>query len=568
MKPKLSIQRLFNLVVIALSSVVVIAYLSFSLFVFNPAYEQGNREAGNIIVSCQDSIESQFRVMSGVADALSNNEDVQEYIQLNDPYEILIKSDRINDLGAIVCDGNLAIKDVQLKDSTGRFRTVYGSSIDDTFFSPSAAECQKNQYMLMKHNRSGLYTRCCYMRDIVSSKTDHTFGKVLGQIYVVMEVYDIQSLLNSLEISDDGFVALVDGDGKIMMSGAENVGELIDINNKDYKTTDLSVTDYSLVITNKVSSVTARTVRVVSNLTIAMLIILLGMILLVYWVFMRKFIRPVGKITEAMKQNTSFRERIDVVTNSELDIIVEGINGMLDRLEQLTKRIVSNQQKLYEMELLNQKSSIMALQNQTNPHFLYNTLECIRSIALVYKCKEISTISVSLAKIFRYSVQGNSLVTIEEELSIIREYMNIINIRFPDKIDIEYNVDDEMLKKSCYKMIMQPIVENSVRHGIEKIPGKGKLIVDVYSEQRDICMKITDNGCGIDSKTLSDIVGRFEKSDVDVTEHIGLYNVNKRIELQYGKPYGLIIESQIGIGTSVTIRMPDNEYNLPSKTEI
>ena len=85
MKPKLSIQRLFNLVVIALSSVVVIAYLSFSLFVFNPAYEQGDREAGNIIVSCQDSIESQFRVMSGVADALSNNEDVQEYIQLNDP---------------------------------------------------------------------------------------------------------------------------------------------------------------------------------------------------------------------------------------------------------------------------------------------------------------------------------------------------------------------------------------------------------------------------------------------------------------------------------------------------
>ena len=568
MKQKLSIQRLFNLVVIALSSVVVIAYLSFSLLVFNPAYEQGDREAGNIMLSCQDSIESQFRVMSGVADALSNNDDVQKYLQLEDPYEILMMSNRINDLGTIMCDGNLQIRDVQLKDNTGRFRTVYGGSIDDKSFAPTAVSCGKNEFLLMQHKRSGRYTKCCYMRDVVSTKTDHTFGKVLGQIYVVMEVYDIQSLLNSLEISDDGFVALVDRDGKILMSGANNVGEIIDIKNQDYKTSDLSVTDYSLVITNKLNSATVRTVKVVSNLTIIMLIMLLGMILLVYWFFMRKFIRPVGKITEAMKQNTTFRERIDVVTNSELDIIVEGINGMLDRLEQLTKRIVSNQQKLYEMELLNQKSSIMALQNQTNPHFLYNTLECIRSIALVYKCKEISTISVSLAKIFRYSVQGNSLVTIEEELSIVREYMKIINIRFPEKIDIEYNVDEDMLKKTCYKMIMQPIVENSVRHGIEKIPGKGKLVVDVYTVDGDIHMKITDNGCGIGADTLSSIVERFEKSDVDITEHIGLYNVNKRIELQYGKPYGLIIESEVGSGTSVTIRMPDNEYNLPQKTEI
>ena len=134
--------------------------------------------------------------------------------------------------------------------------------------------------------------------------------------------------------------------------------------------------------------------------------------------------------------------------------------------------------------------------------------------------------------------------------------MKIINIRFPGKFDIEYNIDDETLKKPCYKMIMQPLVENSVRHGIEKIAGKGRLTIDVYCQKEDIFTRISDNGCGIEPDVLEDIVSRLD-SENDVSEHIGLYNVNKRIELHYGKPYGLTIESAPGEGTTVTIRMPD-----------
>ena len=564
MTKKLSIQRLFNIIVAALITVMIVMYVSFNMFVFTPAYERGDHEVHNTVVSCRESIEAQFRIMSNIASSLAYNSDVQRYMKLEDAYELFEMSKTISALGRVACDSIPAVRSVQVRDNTGRFRTVYGGTLNDTFYTPDAEKCNSDEFLLIKNTKTGKYTRCCYMRNIVSTLSDSTFGDVLGQIYVLMDIYDIQHILSQLEISEDGFVSVVDSEGMVLISANENVGEYIDISSGDYQVSNLSSTNLKLVMSNRIVTSSIHNLKLLSTLTIVMLILLLGMILLIYWVFMRKFIKPVGIISEAMSRNTSLRERINVKTGSELDIIVDGLNGMLDRLEQLTKRIVSNQRKLYEMELLNQKSAIMALQNQTNPHFLYNTLECIRSIALVYKCKEISTISVSLAKIFRYSVQGNSLVTFEEELAIVGEYMNIINIRFPDKIDIEYNVDEEALKKTCYKMILQPLVENSVRHGIEKISGKGRLVIDVFCKNKEVCVKIADNGCGIEPEKLKAIIERFETDD-DVTEHIGLYNVNKRIELHYGKPYGLNIESEWGKGTVVTLTMPDSEYDFGSE---
>lgn len=554
---KISIQRLFNVIVAIFVTVVAVVYLSFSIFVFSPAYERGDRDVHNTILSAGDSIEAQFRIMTNIASSLAYNTDVQTYLQLENAYDMFAMSEDIYALGKIACEGIASVRAVQLMDNGGRLRTIYGGGMEDSYYSPSPLACRPDEFLMMKFSRSGKYTRCCYMRNIVSTLPDTSFGETVGQIYVLMDIYEIQAMLDQLELSDNGFVAIVDKESNVMLSSNENIGEQLALDSGDYQVSRLSPTGLRLVMTNSVSSSYIQNIKIISNLTIVMLVLLLGMILVIYWVFMRKFISPVGKITEAMRHNTTFRERIDITTGSELDIIVDGINGMLDRLEKLTKRIVSNQQKLYEMELLNQKSSIMALQNQTNPHFLYNTLECIRSIALVYKCKEISTISVSLAKIFRYSVQGNSLVTFEEELAIVGEYMKIINIRFPDKIDIEYHVDSEMLKKNCYKMIMQPLVENSVRHGIEKIPGKGKLLINVFSLKGEIFISIKDNGCGIEKERLDSIIARFDTDD-DINEHIGLYNVNKRIRLHYGKPYGISIESEPGEGTTVTIRMPDN----------
>ena len=557
MTKKISIQRLFNIIVVVLICVVLVVYFSFSMFVFAPANERGEREVRNTVLSSRDSIEAQFKIMANIASSLAYNADVQKYLCLDSAYELFAMSDEIANLGKIACEGRSYVRSVQLKDRSGRFRTIYGGGFDDIYYSPPASSCNPDEFLLMKLNRTGMYNQCCYMRNIVSTLPDNTYGKVVGQIYVIMDIQEIQSLLSSLELSDNSFVAVVDSNGSVMISSADNIGKQIELQSDEYQISSLSPTKFSLVMTNRVSSSYIQNIRIISYITIATLIFLLGMILFIYLIFMRKFIIPVGKITEAMQKSTGFRERIDIKTGSELDIIVDGTNDMLDRLENLTKRIVSNQRKLYEMELLNQKSSIMALQNQTNPHFLYNTLECIRSIATVYRCKEISGISVSLAKIFRYSVQGNSLVTLEEELAVVKEYMNIINIRFPDKIDISYNVEEECLKKKCYKMIMQPLVENSVRHGIEKISGKGRLIIDVYCENGDMFIRISDNGCGIEPDKLKEINERLN-SDDDTNEHIGLYNVNKRIELHYGKPYGLSIHSCMGEGTVVTVRMPDN----------
>lgn len=561
MTKKLSIQRIFNILVAVLAAVVLIVYGSFRLFVFSPAYREGEREISNIVLSCRENIETRMHTISDVCGMIAYNEKVQDYMMRKDLYDVYTVSDEIRSLVNFYCATDTSVASVLAYDSEGRFRTLYGSGVTGINMGrlPYVQSCEPNEFEFIKRTNTGLPEYYCYCKNIVITATGSAnYGKSVGKLYMIVRTEPISKLISGLEVSGDGFVALASNDGEILISNKENVGEKIDFADDGYQVTGLP--GCKLVITDYMESNSVRSVRLVSRLTIVMLIILLLLIIGAYYLFMLKFIRPVSKITEQMDGNISLHKRIDVVTNSELDVIVGGVNSMLDRLERLTKRIVSNQQKLYEMELLNQKTSLMALQNQTNPHFLYNTLECIRSIAMAYGCKEISVISVSLSKIFRYSVRGKDIVTIREELDAVREYMKIISIRFPDKIAVEYDIDEVLLDKPCYKMIIQPIVENAVAHGIEKVSGNGKIVISVHCDG-DIFVRVSDNGAGMSRQRLAAVTESLGSGADDMNSHIGLRNVNRRIELRYGKPYGVSIESSEGVGTDVTIRLPDSTEN-------
>lgn len=558
MTKKLSIQRMFNILVAVIAAVVLIVYGSFRLFVFSPAYKEGDREISNIVLSCRENIETRMRTVADVCGMIAYNEKFQDYMMRKSLYDVYTGSDEIRTLVNLYCATDTSVASVLAYDSEGRFRTIYGSGVTSINMGhlPYVQSCGPNEFEFIKNTATGVQEYYCYCKNVViTSPGSPQYGKSVGKLYMIVRTAPIGTLISKLEVSGNGFVALASDEGEIYISNKDNVGEKIDLADDGYQVTALSPSGFKLVITDYMESNSVRSVRLVSRLTIIMLMILLALIIGAYYLFMRKFIKPVSKITAQMEGNISLHKRIDIVTNSELDIIVGGVNSMLDRLERLTKRIVSNQQKLYEMELLNQKISLMALQNQTNPHFLYNTLECIRSIAVAYGCKEISVISVSLSKIFRYSVRGKDIVTFREELDAVKEYMKIIAIRFPDRIDAEYDIDETLLDKPCYKMIIQPIVENAVSHGVEKVSQKGRIVISVHCDG-DIFVRVSDNGAGMSREKLAEVTASLAAADDGDNSHIGLRNVNRRIELHYGKPYGVSVESSEGVGTDVTIRLP------------
>lgn len=256
---------------------------------------------------------------------------------------------------------------------------------------------------------------------------------------------------------------------------------------------------------------------------------------------------------------------VRISTSNELQFIAVEINRMLEQIRESTRQNIENQDRLYAAELLRCKLQFSALQSQINPHFLYNTLSCIRGIALENDQDEIASITVKMAKIFRYSVKGDTYVRVRDELDIIRRYVEIMNVRMSDKFRTRFDVPEEILNSWTVKMVLQPLVENAIFHGLESMSRAGELLVCGRLQGKDtFAMEIRDNGAGISAERLEAMRqtlaarGKTAK-DEEVQSSgmgVGLININRKIQLLMGEPYGLRVDSAPGEGTCVTVLLP------------
>lgn len=215
---------------------------------------------------------------------------------------------------------------------------------------------------------------------------------------------------------------------------------------------------------------------------------------------------------------------------------------------------------------MTREAQFLALQNQINPHFLYNALESIRSDALSQGAESVAVISEALASFFRYSISNlDHLVEIEEEIDNVQNYFYIQKYRFGSKINIVYDYDRDDKKTLKYympKLIIQPIVENAIYHGIENKMGSGLVIIKIECTEKNLDIVVSDDGIGIDAETLNTINKKLNSSNYSESERskvnsgIALLNVNQRIKILFGSNYGLYIDSIVNIGTDVHIKLP------------
>lgn len=236
------------------------------------------------------------------------------------------------------------------------------------------------------------------------------------------------------------------------------------------------------------------------------------------------------------------------------------INNMLVQIENLDERIFHTQAALYESEILKKEAELYALQNQINPHFLYNTLECIRDIALVYGAKEIRSITVSMSKMFQYCMQRNQFVLVADELECIYNYLNIMQIRYQNRFQVNIDIDPALYQAQMLKFLLQPLIENAFYHGLERKNSGGSLNITGKLDH-SVSFIINDTGIGIPAKKLQELIftlnNNINKPD-NTKKHtgVGLYNIHHRIQLEYGSEYGLTLNSKEGEWTCVSVRFP------------
>ena len=259
-------------------------------------------------------------------------------------------------------------------------------------------------------------------------------------------------------------------------------------------------------------------------------------------------------------ENLSMEDITVLLQKSRRDPFFDSIFTILSRYNQQY-----SQRK--ESELLSERSHFLALQQQINPHFLYNTLESIRGEALLVNAPHIAEMTKRLSSLFRYSISSErALVSVYEELENVQNYMAIQNYRFSDRLSLKLNIEDDFcLNCMIPKLTLQPLVENSIYHGLEIISRKGEITIKVTATQKKIIITVSDNGTGIAPDRLAKVNASLREPSVAVsstrpdakpTTGIALANINKRIKLQYGEEYGIILRSVQNFGTDVEIFLP------------
>lgn len=262
-----------------------------------------------------------------------------------------------------------------------------------------------------------------------------------------------------------------------------------------------------------------------------------------------KISQPLLKLEQSVQSagQGDFSTPIHVSGAHEVVQLSKRFNFMLHRIRQLMDQII------YEQEA-KRKSELDVLQSQINPHFLYNTLNSVIRLAERGKKEEIIATITSLSKFFRISLsRGKNIITVEEELEHVRHYLIIQKIRFKNKFDFSIECDEKAASCKTLKLILQPIAENAIVHGIEKMQDAGFIRITAAAADDRLTMKVSDNGLGMTKQVMEQLLSGGVRSG---GSGVGVKNVNERIRLYYGKTYGLSFESELEEGTTVTITLP------------
>ncbi|MDO4284567.1 MAG: sensor histidine kinase [Eubacteriales bacterium] len=284
---------------------------------------------------------------------------------------------------------------------------------------------------------------------------------------------------------------------------------------------------------------------------VALLLLLFGMLTvtggaaIISWI-----VRRISRMNESFQQVKDGNLEVSLPndTRDEIGVLYDNYNDMIAHTRGLVR-------EKYELGLSLKSAELKALQSQINPHFLYNTLDMVNWLAYGGRTEDIHRAVVSLSKYYRLVLnRGEDTLTLGEELAHVRYYINIQKIRFPDKIVYEETVEESVKECVVPKIILQPLVENGILHGIrEKKDKSGKIRITGGLQGGDVCLQVIDDGVGMSEEELAHVM---DGSHSESGSGYGVRNVHARLRLMFGEAYGLTYESAAGEGTCVTVRIP------------
>lgn len=426
-----------------------------------------------------------------------------------------------------------------------------------------------------------------YMSRQVKSFSPH---EKIGYILITSPLEVIKGTIEQ-DIGKDYSFVLVDDNGSILCESSEkNLGKQIDdiypelaglkgknseisrqsIDNRDYMVIS-KMSEYSgltLIVKKPVESVFEDSIKYTK---IVVVISCLAVIVSVIVTFtsMKRLLLPVKRLSDAMTnvQNGNIKVEIPIVSEDEIGILTEGFNEMMNTIDKLISDGYEKTIKLQNANIKQKETQLLYLRSQINPHFLYNTLDTIRIKAELNNDKEVAELSMMLVEFFRYSINSNFTNTIlMNEIELVKIYMALMKKRYP-KLEDEYDIDEELMDLMMPSFILQPLVENAILHGLKGMGYQGVISLSAKrskEKKTDIVICISDNGIGMSEELINDVnhsletLEPLEKHEFEKRSHIGIMNVQERLNMIYPSGYGLKFYKNTTQGVTVKILLDSN----------
>ena len=570
--------------VLLLGAVIIITVISLS-YTRQSVFENSSLYTQTIIQQMNQNIDSYIDYMENTSYLVSSNEDVQKYLfgDTADPeardrilsqFETILdsRSDILN-LGIIAENGRMLI-------NNGQRLTNQDLDIHSQEWYTNALEGRESVYLTSSHVQhiiSGERPWVITLSRGIRNKEMGTGQEKEGVFFIDLNYSAISELCDQSMVGNQGYAFIVDADGNIvyhpqqqqlynelqtenidlvMNAGSDIVTWGDGINKKMYSISRSEKTGWTVVDCVRVEELLRR-----SN-EAQRIYVLVAIGLMAVALFFSRFVAksitlPIQRLCDSMErvQEGDFSVS-DIVVDSENEIgsLTKSFNVMTQRIHELMAQNIREQEA-------KRKSELKALQSQINPHFLYNTLDSIIWMAEGKKNEEVVLMTASLARLLRQSISNeDELVSIGQEIEYARGYLTIQKMRYKDKLEFWIEVEPSILNIRLIKLVLQPVIENAIYHGLKYKESRGLLLVKGFMKNGNAVLQVIDDGVGMDQETLDHI---YERHKVDYHSNgVGIYNVQKRLQLYYGNEYGIVYESKPGEGTTATITIPGQQEGL------
>lgn len=405
-------------------------------------------------------------------------------------------------------------------------------------------------------------------RGVELTKNGNTSG---GILVVDMNFSSVEHLFTKVNAGDRCYMYLMNREGEIIYHPRQNLiySELSDENNEvavsyeDGTHTEEFRGQKRIVVVKTVGYTGWKIVSVIpeeelfedSNqinvVWVTVLAIAILMMIAVNQYISTTITRPINRLEDSVKQLELHNpQNIYVGGSTEIQHLGRSIRSMVAQMQELMDDVVKEQRE-------KRKNELDALQSQINPHFLYNTLDSIIWMIECERYEEAIAMVTALANLFRISLsKGKTIITIAEEFMHAKNYSSIQMVRFKNKFEVSFLLDDKIKEYPITKLVIQPILENAMYYGMETMDDDGEILVSGYEKNGEIYIDIIDNGMGMSPEQVENLLTDKHKYVRKRGSGIGLRNVDQRIKLYFGEEYGLAIKSEPDVGTKVTIHLP------------